>query len=473
MELQNESLDDFEPLVKELYAIAFSSENTAKSILFPSKISYIEACHKDYNNAQNRIVTEIINLYEVKKVKEQELIDYRRTGSVEKATILQKIKLIRILDNRILVLRRLTDSIAFRIFNNQVWLAKRFDIQNKIAAIDIPAIKSNLESANLFNAKSSKDFALISDLTTFIGVGDLIYKTYLGNGKFKWLIVELKVGKINKILGEHIESGGTETGEFAKKLDKNTSEQFARMVKQKERRDKVTELVNTNKGTDLKTGNPLILSKNSILFKAYDTELISTIEGAKKEKVCLSVIEGCYSIFASTLSELDTFTFLCQIASPEKNSLLKDVKIEVSDKKGKKQVKLIHSFVKDLLLHNMHSKWRTPFFALPISEELMLDILFKRIKVFLYLDIDAFIKMYQAVGFKFELLSKKQTTFYKNKLKGIELINGKAIQIICPDGTTQIMGDGLFNRVFVDLVRPSALIHVLKNTAVEAKNIKQ
>ena len=457
MELQHEQLDDFEPLILKLYNTAFASERIAKSIVFPSKLAYIEQCHRDYDQAQKLIVAEVCKLYDLGKEKEEDLKMYRN-GNADKKNAIKK--LCSVIDYRILVLRRLADSIALKLFDGQIWLAKRFDIDKRVKMLDIAAVKSNLEAASLLNKDDSKSFALVSDLTTYIGVGDLMWKHY-SKGKYKWLMVELKLGKVNKMLGEIVESGGI-TDSAVAGFDPTTKKQLNRMIRQKDRRDKIEELVKHNKGIDVKTGTPLTLGESDFRWTFWNTILEGAIKGAKEKQVCLCTVEDCFMIFASTLSDLETFHFLYDIIYGMSNCAIctHGTEEEVRAQINQMQKLLRHPYVKDITASNMSRKWRTPFFLLAI-EPFIGDLLFHRMRVLLYLDIEKFVAFCASKGYKVESLTKRETNFFRKHAPETPLYKGRAMKITTPDGKCVNTGDGLFNRMFFDLVAPSTLLEII------------
>jgi len=460
MELQNENLDDFEPIITSLYQKAFLTEISAHKIVFPSKNSYTKSCYHDYGNAQKLIANEIIGAYELKKQLEADLKRYRMESPINVKIVHQAKAQIKVIDNRILVLRRLFDSVAFKFFDGKIWIAKRFILHNIIKGIDIPAIKSNLEAANLINSKNSLDFALVTDLSTYIEVGDLILKPY-GSKKVKWLIVEIKLGKVNKTLVDILNSNVSTNPDVIEGFDSNTLKQMNRMIRQKDRTNKIISLIKNGKGTDIKSDMSVTLEENKTNWQYYNTHLRETIDGAKREKVSLIILENCFSIFASTLTDKETFDFFYQIIYHEAYTSLETTSVEETKEKTERMKKILsHPYVRDLTWHNMYAKCHTPFFVLPI-EDVFSDLLFKRMRILLYLDINKFVVFCQSRKFQVEQHSKKDTNFLKEKSPKIPLLDDRAMILISPNGKRMTIGVGLFNRLFFDLVTPSTLLDIM------------
>jgi hypothetical protein len=356
----------------------------------------------------------------------------------------------------------LRDSIAFKIFDCKIWIAKRFTLHSKINGPDIPAIKYNLETSNLYNANDDFDFALIADLTTFIEVGDLIVRLN-DSKKYKWLIVELKTGKVNVSLCNLIEKEKPIKPETLATLSSDTKKQLNRIIRQKERAIKIVDLVKNNKGLVIRSNIPVIIKDPKQNWNYYHPQIRETISLAKREGIGMCILDDCLTILASKLSDKETFHFLYHKVYQDSKCQLDSSSEEAHLELEKCRKLLHHPYVKDLTLHNMNARWRTPFFALPI-EDVLLDLLFDRMRVVLYLDLKKFIALCVMNGFIVELHTKKETSFIKQQFPRTPLLEEKAIKVRSLDGKTTTIGDGLFNRMFFDLVRPSSLIEILNQT---------
>ncbi len=461
MKLQNEQLADFEVLIQSLYQTTYSSEIKGNVIVFPSKRAYIESCNRDYNIAQNKIAKEVIGLYELKQQKKAELKKCRQDNRQNKEGIANLKELIDVIRNRIRVLRRLADAIALKVFNNQPWIAKRFILHARLQEPDIPAIKSNLEVANQLNNAYPQHFWLVTNLTTYIAVGDLLVRYYTRQ-TFKWDIIELKIGEINKYLLNLLNSENSPSHETISALDSHSAKQLERMIKQKDRTNEILNFINKGKGKDIKTGIPLILNDKEIKWNYYDNELRETIEGAKKEQVALCVIDNCLTVFASTLSDKETFHLLYHIVYGGRGCTFEDNWPSDGRHDIRKMGKLLkHYYVKDLILHNMNAASYTPFYNFPIVDVLS-DLLFNKMRILLYLDIYAYVELFYQCGFKIEAFSKRETIYVKKKEANIPMINERAIKLISPTGKAIGLGKGTLCRIFFDIVKPSSTIQTFE-----------
>ena len=462
MNLQHEQLSDFEPLVRDLYELAFSTERTARTLVFPSERAFVESCHRDWTSAQKRIAEEVISLDALKRRTQADLKRHRRENSTDKNTIQTFLNLIKVIDNRTKVLRRLVDAIALRMLDNKVWLAKRFVLHDRLQKPDIKAIKFNLGFASSLDT-GPEHFWLICDLSTFIGVGDFILRTYTGKG-FKWNIFEIKIGELNQILMDLSNSEDPMKDEIISGLGPHAAKQFDRIIKQKHRTKEILNFVNKGKGSDIRTDTPLILDPKERVLDHYDDELIDVINWAKRAQVSLGVVDGCLSVLASTLNDIETFHFLYHIVHLDEEWACDGNDAAKMQQEFNTMGRMLrHPNVKDIILHNLNACCHTPFYLWPI-EDVMNDLLFGRMRVLLYLDMQKYCDLCTASGFKVELLSKKETIFYQKSFgSNLPLLNGRAIQLTNPKGSSIGLGRGNLNRIFFDLVRPTSSLQCYDN----------
>lgn len=306
MDLLDKTLENFEPLLRSIHAMAFSSglrelrnlrisQEELKTADVKVKRRYLRCCLKGFNKAQQRIASEVIKLNELKQRKKAELAESRPRG--DKSVILNLEALIDIIDNRILVLRRLLDAVAFTLFDRRTEITRRFWLLPEINGIDNNVVLSNLKEANRLNELDPLSFALVSDLTTFIQVGDLVQ---LDVRSHKIRILELKKGKVNKLIKDLLEDPGTPlTAEgieaIGQKFGSHTSKQIKRVIRQKERMKKIADIVEKREGEDVR-GIYLKFFGAEIVTSHYIEPIIKAIEEARIKGACSCIIDDCLTI---------------------------------------------------------------------------------------------------------------------------------------------------------------------------------
>lgn len=138
-------------------------------------------------------------------------------------------------------------------------------------------------------------FVLISDMTTFIQVGDLvILHTAQGIS-----ICELKEGDTNKQIFDILDGFHKNEiclkKELADKSDKFI-EQFSRNVKQAGKMQSVYNLINTGSGKDLYTNLNTSISQEEVELRCFDQMVNDLLKECDKKGHAISVIEDCLLI---------------------------------------------------------------------------------------------------------------------------------------------------------------------------------
>jgi hypothetical protein len=477
MQLQIEELNDFETTVRNIHDIAFTSGEKylrkvgkdIKDIKSDHRLqkSFIGYCHKGYDRAQKLIAEEIIQLYELKCEKEIELKN--QAIKRNKEISMHLMDLLSVINNRILVLRRIVDSIAFTLFNFRVWITRRFILFDRVKEIDINAIKANLKSATEMNAKDWLKFALVCDLTTFVEVGDLIQIDFHKHPP-EWRIIEIKEGKVNALLTELLDekvvfNNEEKRREVIEKISGHAPSQFNRMLKQRKRMDEIVRIVHTDEGTDIKLDKTIRLVGDELDAKTYLEVINRAIENAKLEKFSAQLVDQCLIVLASSRKMTEILHILYHLKSGESDCTFYNSNKQSHDIEIKKIYDLGDDpFVVDMFSRNMHSKSSTPFFVIPVKE--MFDVVFNRMKVVLCLDIEKFAEFCLSKGFKLELVSKKETEGLRKDLGRFTVpsYNGRALVIQTPRGKKITLLGGTFHRILVDLMRPAELLRAMKES---------
>src|SRR5699024_8701379 len=106
---------------------------------------------------------------------------------------------LKIIEQRLKTFSHIADGIAWQLIGGEIHIAKRFYLQEKGQK---RLKESNIDHAIKVAKEINKDpnnFALISDITNFIQIGDLLVVSEGTIG-----IMELKQGKVNKQITEFL-----------------------------------------------------------------------------------------------------------------------------------------------------------------------------------------------------------------------------------------------------------------------------
>ncbi len=476
MILEHESLYPFESLIRSIHTTAFTTgqkylENNKKTIEDLKKDSslfkpFIKYCHKGYDKAQKIIAKEVISLYEFK---EERLKDLRKAKERKKTEEVKNIlNIISIVENRILALRRIVDAIVFTLFGYKPWVARRFVLHELIIReVDADAIKAALKEATYLNDKDKLTFSLVTDLSTFIDVGDLIQINF-HKSPAEWEIIELKKGRVNKILGDIIDREGENLSEKRLKeikdeISSHAPKQISRMVKQRVRATCIYDIIKSDIGKDVQYGTPLILSKEETMTPGYGEVVEKATINAREKGFSVHLIDECLFIIAFRGLMSKGIHLLYHFLQPDVEcAFIEKMDDEVQNELREMKVISKSHFTVDLTNNNFYTKSSTPFFLYTFDYETMFDLLFDRIRIILHLDIDKLSEVCSSKGFTLNLCSKKETEEKRQALgrKVAPLYNGRMLRIRTPEGYEYTLLGGTFHKVFFDIIRPKELLSI-------------
>jgi hypothetical protein len=396
---------------------------------------FIEKCNDGFKISQNLIIEEILNYQKILRVSNLELKEARRNR--EKETEKELKSKISIIEHRLNVFSHIADGIAWQLIQGQIHISKRLYINEGSKFLD----SSNLEHAIKISSEineNPKQFALISDLTNFIQIGDLLVKF-----EDKIGIMELKEGKINEKIADFIDKlkddkiTVEELSKDIEKFDKNTINQLSRVIRQQERAFRAIKILNTDNGSDPKSGKKMAISSPKTITKLYSNVFDTLISRLENSTWAFEVIDKS-SLYIGVYKD--------------KGRLLAPFVIEDTIKQVSENYVII-----DFM--SIVSNVSEPLFAKPLSPECLIDILVGDLKIIIGFDIDAFIKILNETGFEAELLSEKETMKLKQKetdIKIMFIINKRAIQIKnLKNNKSMIVGGGIISKILYDSIYPT------------------
>lgn len=450
-----QSKEDFKIITKEISDLAFSNAitNLASEIkINPNfakwsndlKSRFKILVHEGFKGAQLRLVEEISayqkESIEYKVKQKQARINKDKTSETEYKNQTKEI------ENRLKILSHIGDGIVWQLFGAEVYRIRRFYINESSKTLEESNIKHALEVAAIIN-QNPNDFALITDITNFIQISDLIVlkDNQLG-------IIELKDGKVNdelmKLKTEYFESENIEEKlkEIGAKLDAKKLEQFFRMLRQDMRMIQTIQVINEDKGTDVNTGKQIQILTPKHNTETYSQKISETIAKLKDSNWAYDV--ACGGIIHIGVYKPESYQ-LSNVVIP---SLLHDSKY-----------KLIIDF--SSILKNLSE----PLFAKPFQPEIIHALLFDDIRIILGFDLDKFFNDFeQFLGVKTKFLSRKETMKLKesDKLnsKNIFEINNQAFELTdIESGNSLILGGGIVSKLVYDNISPLTIYLNLKD----------
>ena len=422
--------------------------------------------------AQRRLVSTVA-LYEDKiRALEREVKDRRRIR--DKAGVNSALNLIRCLQQRQIVLRRLADSILYVLVSGKHWVLRRMTIHGQIPRIDPQTLSRTCEVATELNRENRMKFSLISDLTTCVHIGDLVEISFEHGHAHEWRIVELKEGAVNeKLKGKMDELGDSpsdmEVEASAATLDHNSASQFKRMLRQKQRENQFNQIVETDVGTDPKTQLQMRLT-DTIQVEDYFEAIRRCIDKLERQPMAAAKLPGGFSIAAARGDLLElrgaapvahTFYHL-QNPSLECQLFLKDEEKLREEFRSMASLPPFH----DLVQMNLTAQWSPPIFYWPIPDKVAMDLLAGRKRLFGQLDWKEFFEFARTSGI--DLKWAKDSDLGEMRATADVLPgspNARAVtarlRVSGPSGPIVQYMSGFFGRMFLEFMMPRQIIEMM------------
>lgn len=394
--------------------------------------------HEGFKLGQRKILDLLIKLESEKSQLNAQKIALR--GSSVKEEKLKVSAKITVIEDREHLLRHLMDSIVWQLIQGQLYISRRLyqGVEGKSGLLNTN-IQSVVKLADELNS-DPEDFALITDLTSYVQTGDILL---LAKSGLK--VIEVKEGEKNKKSFEIIESltkGETTIEDLAKdpQFDRYAAEQLERNLKQKENTNRVLEIINTDKGKDKKGNNVRILTPNEET-PTFAKEMFQLEKQLKERNFwAYDVIEDCLHIglYKGPMRYVG-------------HKILEGIATE----RGCNYVMADYKSVTRSL--------NRPIFTLPFSPELIYDILFRKVIVIFMLDVDTYMQFFPEYGMTARWMSRKETAKLRDEFKPKELYtkDNQAIEITGKAKDVSLyVNYSTFQRIFFELVYPSYSAYV-------------
>lgn len=340
-----------------------------------------------------------------------------------------------------MVVRKSMDSIAWQLFRCDLTVMRRLYYGHELIDITDSNLDSELYYIDKYVKENPDGFVLISDLTSFIQMGDIVAFTPQKGLQ----IGELKEGKINYEMFQMIdnvlkENSPNNLRSEIDKLDKKKKEQFQRDIKQIDRSFKTLKTIKEGKGVDILTGLPVTIDKDEIQLGTFEDKVNELLDKCTKKGYAISVVEGCLLI-----GVYETDKFLSVAFEAWAKGL--GIKMPIVD-----------------LRQSMFDPLGYPIFLQPFKDEYILDIIQGKKVVKMTIDINTWMSTFENDGIKWRWLSEKETARMNSKLKGkngIFSLEKRGIEIENEKGVTQYILGGVFSRIFTELNTPSSIKKLL------------
>jgi hypothetical protein len=339
--------------------------------------------------------------------------------------------------------RHYMDVIAWQLIDNQLYIARRLFRRTAPPSLQEANLKSVRHVACDFGAADQKRFALLTDLTSFVQVGDLLTK--YEDGAIG--VIEVKEGEVNSRILRFLESLASTECPYSIKLFRDsegekTFNQLTRVVRQRLRGAHVEEVVNTGAGVDPDTGEHVIVRDVPVTMSSWESKLVELLEESNDRGWAIAHIENCLfvGVYRENMRLAGELIFRGWLEHCTEDSC-------------SPIANLMDGIVRPLALP--HLLWALP-------REQKLDILFGRAVVWLGLDMNSFMSLCnESSPVRLRWASRKETGKLRDRYRSkVWTQNNRAI-LIESGGQKGVFGDAI-GRIFFHAATPRSAIEGLR-----------
>lgn len=348
----------------------------------------------------------------------------------------------------LLLLRGIADAIAWQILGYQLCYARRLFI----GQMPPDLYNCNLDSA-IFVARAQAEedldsIPLISDLTSFVQVGDILkYDSHKGVS-----INEIKEGKKNQYLLEFMEllieaKCDYPFYHFMKTEDESTIKQFERMVRQHERMHHVSDAISGKRSIDPDTGNSVNIPNETIEVAYWFENLQLLCEQTNAKSWAIDVVDGC--LFLGCYSE-PPMIYGGHIMFWEwfKNC------------GGNEQCPV------GTMIDSMKAPLALPVYNWFIKDDYKFDLLFGRKHLCIGINIEALLEQCRNNGIGVRWATNKETTQMQQLGVKPYKYKGKAIFLSYGSNETALF-DGIFMRIMFHAQKPISTLKAILSQPID------
>lgn len=408
---------------------------------------FMTQVHKGFYFAQERIIGLLRKVINEQKTAKRGIAETRRLRNKSAEQALQaKLDTAHYQEY---ILRRVIDSIAWNLCGFELATVRRLYMDQEPVDITDSNLDSELSFLENYKQSHPTGFALISDLSMVVQVGDIITKNMPdGTG-----IIELKEGRVNErvfeILHEYRENHCDHyLASVLSAEGKKVSEQFFRSVKQLHKDMLTVSIINKGQGKDPQSGKEVTVVESTLELATFNPVLLDVIKRASIKGSASQTIQGCLTVVAYDVTHPMTFA-----GQPS------DVPLERPLKKNKKDED--DTTIRSMdLRQTLTDPTTRPLFLCPLPESSIVDIAMERTIVKLYLNIPLWLQMFEDQGFTIRKLGKKETARMKQQADHrtqILDVNGQALEIQKGAYKT-LLGAGVLVRMFTCLNTPLSMV---------------
>lgn len=337
-----------------------------------------------------------------------------------------------------ILFRGVADSIAWGIIGGQLCYARRLYRNQKQPDLAHSNFQSVVSAARAMRERDPGCMPLISDMTSFIQVGDLMCVSPTR----RMTIVEVKEGTHNKRVLDMVsfyQQSGCE--KFREILTKNeqprTVKQFERVMRQEARMEFIGDIIVKGFATDPDTGIAISIPEPFVIMESWDEALGELIEKARKNNWAYNV-KGSLFMGAYFGTECARGHLAFMMALGLTGDLEKDFHI-IS--------------LADCMSHPL----APPIFSRPLEVDTMFDLIFGRLNVCVAVSVPALIHECEMAGLSARVATRKELGKARSIGADPVLFEGKGVMFSL-DGKEMMLLEGIIFRALFHGQRPASVI---------------
>lgn len=434
-------IDAIFPLEKSKKIQKFFNNKPSEEEIRSYKIAHaqesVRTVHAGFKKAQILIVNGLLQIQSEIKISKELLREARKQKSEKKEHWLKEIK---ILEYKETVLKHLANTIFWQLIGGKLYIARRF-YQN------VPGSK-NLEDTNYKSVmlvadkinKKNDNFVLLTDITSYVQIGDLF-----GIIDGKQTLIEVKEGEKNiKILKDinAVNNSDLPVCELFEKYKERPKdiEQIRRILKQVKVANDEFNIIKNDRGYDPVTDRNIKIYTPKEDTQYFYEELRDLEKQLSTRNFwAYTVIDDCLHVGLYK----NKFRILGEQVL---ETIAKDQKIE-------------NKIIVDA--RSVMNTMDCPLLFWPFSKQLIVDILFGKVMMFMMLDIDKFMKLFEQYGTTCSWTSRKEATRLNEETKKMNLYmdGNRAIKIKNTHGVEAFMVMGTLTKILFNHIRPTYMAY--------------
>lgn len=468
-ELYAPLLNDFEPTAREiLYWISRAGIEAYKKEGHPQPPTtdranmkrFLKLCHRGFARGQELLIENLLAVRRQHKSYALKLKEARKEKRKEEVDRI--INMVRVLENRELVLRSMADFLALQMLRDQKWVIHRFTHSTEPPPFSEDAIQAAHHFARVSNAANLLKFSLVTDITSCVHAGDILQIDRNGIDA-KISIIELKGGSVNEeiseILGDSFKSSDETRETFKVRHGESGIKQLNRIQRQHERLYAAKSLLENDQGKDILTGKEIRLPKDIIFLENWFELFAQILMDVRRWGIGLREVEGVLQVVAYRhdfpgASRESVAHAIYHILEPDNRCVLKeDAQKEFSKMRDRLEPLM------DMRSSIYYGDFLTPWILPGADENTIFDILFGRTVILMHLDPFGLIRLSEKMKLPFRWATREEeakTAQDRTVAQPMKFLHG--ILVTGEREPKMVLGPGWFKRIWFDFASPSQLI---------------